>query len=228
MPFNWLLEVEKWRISVPHEKLTFHQSMSGVLSGLALNWVLPFTLGDVSGRLAGVINYKKTGAALLLNRALSLGITLIFGGCSVLFYWNASPTYFWILPIGFIVLIAVLKVFYKSLETSRFVKILVLAITRYLIFTIQFALIIYAFIPALSISVVILGIGWVFLFRSLIPSLFGNFGVREASALMFFESFLDTPSLILFPCLLVWVINTVLPSIVGVSYIFKLKFNIAR
>ncbi|MEQ8471660.1 MAG: hypothetical protein RIC35_10755 [Marinoscillum sp.] len=228
MPINWWLEIVKWRISVPAENLTFNEARTAVLSGLALNWVLPFTLGDLSGRLAAVNHYRATAKALLVTRMLSLGITLVFGGFAVLHFFSLPQMSYLLVIIGFIFLTFLMYRVYGSKEHVRFIKILTLTAIRYLVFTAQFTVLIYAIIPSLSFSVLILGIGWVFLFRSVIPSLFGNFGIREASALVFFESYLETPAMILLPCLLIWMINTIIPSIVGATYIFKLKVNIAR
>lgn len=228
MPLNWYLEVEKWRLSVPDEHLTFREALSGVLSGLALSWVVPFTLGDLSGRLATVSNHKKSGFALLIIRSVSLGLTMAFGGYALLFYFGFPSLYYVLVVVGLLVMFLILRKLYGTNQKGLFAKITGLSVARYLVFTLQFFVIIWAFLPTLPVHIILLGIGWVFLFRSVVPSLFGNFGVREASALLFFESYLDQPSLILLPCLLIWLINTVIPSLVGTSYVFKLKLNIAR
>ena len=75
MPLNWYLEIQKWRFSIANEELSFKEGMHAVFAGLALNWVLPFTLGDVGARLSNVKNYKQSGIALMLTRVISIGIT---------------------------------------------------------------------------------------------------------------------------------------------------------
>ncbi|MCP4460549.1 MAG: hypothetical protein GY816_21385 [Cytophagales bacterium] len=92
-----------------------------------------------------------------------------------------------------------------------------------MIFTIQFIVLFYAFIPDVSLLVILAGVGWTFFFRSVIPSLFGNLGVREVGALVFFESFVSEPSLILISSLLIWLINTVAPSVLGLYYVLKFR-----
>ena len=228
MPLNWYLEIQKWRFSVANEDLSFKQGMYAVLSGLALNWVFPFTLGDIGGRLANVKNYKQSGIALMLTRVISVGITSAYGGVALIQYFGLSDVYYFLIALGLLLLLIGVRRIYNKSHLKNFRRVVGLTFFRYFVFTIQFALIIWAVIPALSVESIFGGVGWVFFFRSIVPSIFGNFGVREASALIYFERFLDVPTLILVPCLLIWLINTVIPSIVGAFFIFKLKLNIAQ
>ena len=108
------------------------------------------------------------------------------------------------------------------------IQVLALSLLRYVIFTFQFYLVLSLFLPELAWYLILLGIGWIFLFRSVIPSFLGNFGVREASAIVFFQAYVPDVSIVLIPCLIIWMINTVIPSILGTVYVFKLKLNIAQ
>lgn len=230
---NWGLEAEKWRISLPRESITFPEALNAVLAGLALNWVVPFTLGDASGRLASLADKQHSAIALLVNRTLMISITTLYGGISVLFYFGhlTGATF-----SGLLLIFASLGYFVFRPLSSRFffgdlsliVKILFLSLIRYVIFTWQFYLIIQLFVPQLSVSLTFLGIGWIFLFRSFVPSLFGNFGVREASALLFFQPYLADVQVILAPCIFIWVINTVVPSLYGAFCVLKLRVNIVQ
>ncbi len=226
MPFNWALEAEKWRMSIPHEASSFQEAWHRVLAGLALNWVIPLTLGDVGGRLLNVRNPKKSAGALLINRTILLSITLLFGGISVLYYFGWYGH--WVLVVPLVLIAVVLLMLRNDGKPSIWLRVLVLSVLRYALFTFQFYLILRLFMPELSWHLVLLGIGWVFLFRSFIPSVFGHFGVREASAIVFFQAYLSDVSIVLIPCLIIWLINTVIPSLIGTVYVFKLKLNIAQ
>ncbi len=228
MPVNWFMEIHKWRLSISEEKLTFLEGATAVLGGLALNWLLPFTLGDVGGRLANVKNKKRSAAILMILRTISLIVTAVYGSYAVLFYLDLSYYYFFLVAVIVIILALLLARIYGLKDSRTFMSIILISLGRYILFTSQFMLIIWALIPELPIHLIFAGVGWIFLFRSVIPSLFGNFGVREASALVFFEQYLDPSTLILLPCLLIWVINTVLPSLVGAALIFNIKVNIAQ
>lgn len=226
MPLNWILEAMKWQRSVSEEQLSFGRALQAVLCGLALNWVVPFTLGDAGGRLWNLQERRSGVMALAVNRMISLGITGVFGGVSVLAYFGyvSFDKVLQALSAAVVLLIGVgwwgMKATYRP--------VLRVALLRYAVFTFQFYLLIEAFFPDLNFALILSGIGWIFLFRSFIPSIFGNFGVREASALLYFEHYLPDSERILVPCLLIWMINTVIPSLVGACMIFKLKVNIAR
>ena len=115
-----------------------------------------------------------------------------------------------------------------SMANLLIVKVLGLSVCRYLIFSFQFFCMLAHFNPSLAYMTIILGIGWIFLIRSVLPSLLGGVGIREASALSFFYPYEAEAAMILMPCMLIWLINTVLPSLLGSITIFKLKVNIAK
>jgi len=226
MPANWLLEAYKWKVSVPHEKISLKKGLEAVLSGLAMNWVVPFTLGDVGGRLAGTKNLKRSSIALIINRTILTLITSIFGALSVLFYFGFFQ---WWQPFAALVLLVAGLIINKLyVKDDLWNQVTYLSLARYLVFSFQFFLLLSLFLPQVSPLAVSLGVGWVFFFRSFVPSLFGNFGVREASAVLFFEPYITDVSLVIVPSLIIWLINTVIPSVVGAAFIFKLKLNIAQ
>lgn len=229
MPLNWALEAEKWRIAVPEEHLSFSAALQSVLVGLSLNWVVPFTLGDAGGRLAGLHDYKRASVSLLICRAILLAITVYFGAMAVLFYfgWLDTPVFILLLVLA-VGTCAVAMRRYSPGRGSVWGQVLALSLLRYAVFTLQFFLLLRAFLPEVSVPIIVLGVGWVFLFRTFIPSLLGNFGVREASAMVFFSPFVGDMNMVLLPCLLIWLINTVVPSLFGAACVFKLKLNIAQ
>jgi len=119
------------------------------------------------------------------------------------------------------------RVFLKGREQligmALFSKLLGLSVIRFAVFFFQFYVLLAAFNPALTMHLILAGVGWVFLFRSVVPSLFGNLGVREAGALLFFEAHVSDMMLILVPSLLIWLINTVAPSVLGLYFLLKFK-----
>ncbi|MFY0606138.1 MAG: flippase-like domain-containing protein [Cyclobacteriaceae bacterium] len=227
MPINWLLEAWRWKLAMVKEDLTFTDACKQVFAGLALNWVVPLTLGDASSRLVGVKNYKTSAGALVKVRVIMLIITMIFGGVSMLYYFNSLDT--WLL-VGLLPILSlgVLWAYKRAQTQSLDLRVVLISLVRYAVFTFQFVIIMSVFLPDIKWVILTLGVGWTFFFRSIIPSLFGNFGVREASALVFFEPLVFDPNLVLIPCLLIWLINTVLPSILGVFFISSLKFKATK
>jgi uncharacterized membrane protein YbhN (UPF0104 family) len=232
---NWALEVVRWKWSLdslgPHNWIP---ALSQVFGGLALNWILPFTSGDLMARLLPNDDKKQVAVLIFYNRVIMLALTVLVGAFGVYIY-SAELFDLQRWPMGLAVfIIYFLSVFVRQyardkgylLSTQLLIRLSIVSVIRYAVFTSQFYLLIWAFNPTLDASVIIGGIGWIFLFRSVIPSLFGNLGVREASALVFFQSYVPDMMLILAPSLLIWLINTVAPSILGLYYLLKFRVNL--
>jgi hypothetical protein len=228
MPLNWYLEALRWKISLGAVRpCTMGEAWRQVLSGLALNWVLPFTAGDLVARLLPNTDRKLVIYLLMWNRSVMLILTLLFGMYGLHQWGNPVLAVRGVLAIVLLmVLVAVVMIVRRLLVSKPFHRhwvpqLVGLSVVRYAIFTWQFYVLLWAFLPDVPWQIVLGGVAWVFLFRSVVPSLFGNFGVREASAMLFFEGVVDNPTLVLVPSLLIWVVNTVLASVVGLFFILK-------
>lgn len=233
---NWGLEVWRWKLSLDSLRVhTWQEAMSQVFGGLALNWILPFTSGDLIARLLPNDDKKQVAVLIFYNRIIMLVLTVLLGAFGVYIY-SAEVFELQRWPMGLAVFsIYFISVFVRqhaekkgySISGRLLTKLSVISVIRYAVFTFQFYLLIWIFNPELAPEMIIGGVGWVFLFRSVIPSLFGNLGVREASAMLFFETYVPDMMLILAPSLLIWVINTVAPSILGLYYLLKFRIKLA-
>ena len=67
------------------------------------------------------------------------------------------------------------------------------------------------------------GIFSIFFLKSIIPTLLGGFGVRETVTLLVFTPFVDGMETVLLPSLILWLLNIVIPSIVGFFPILNFK-----
>ncbi|MEM6830592.1 MAG: hypothetical protein AAGA66_07040 [Bacteroidota bacterium] len=238
MILNWYLESYRWKISIhSFQPFSIKEAAMDVLRGLAMNWIMPFTSGDLIARLTGKENKRLVGIAIALNRAIMLFITCVFGCYGVISFADTSShrpflgIFLLILTsIVFFILIrnySLKKFQFPLLERNRVMVIIGISILRYAIFTLQFFIILKVFLPDLSNQILLSGLGWMFFFKSVIPSLFGGLGLREASAMIFFEKFVPNMSHVLFPIFLMWMINNALPSFLGALLVWKLKLKIA-
>lgn len=236
MGANWYLEILRWRSSVqPFEKIGFRQAASDVLGGLALNWMLPFTVGDFVARLAAKKDKFKATSAIMLNRSMMLLLTVIIGsyGLSRILETSFQLSYNSLIVLGLVLIAAIIfrkflqkfLAYFQDIDKELVLQIVYLSVLRYLVFVLQFFILLKLFVPTMENSYLIAGIGWVFLVRSSIPSMLGGVGLREASAYLFFHDVMTEISLILIPVFLLWVINTVLPSLAGLVLIWKLKIT---
>jgi len=244
MIVNWILEIHRWKISVDSsEKISFRQASIDVLGGLTMNWIVPFTVGDFITRIATKRDKYKATSAIFLNRVIMLFLTLLVGLHGLISLLHVNGLY---LMVGASILAAVLFVadrvthgrfsrYFTELNRKTLWKIILISICRYGIFFLQFIILIAIFNPELATVTISAGIGWVFLVRTSIPSLFGGVGLREASALFFFQNLVTDTVTVVFPVFVLWVLNTAIPSLLGSLLLWKFKthnsedsHNIAR
>ena len=72
---------------------------------------------------------------------------------------------------------------------------------------------------------VLAGITWVFLAKSVIPTFnfLSDLGIREFSAVLFFDSFSVPVEPIVLASLLIWVINILIPTLSSMPLMWKLR-----
>lgn len=95
-------------------------------------------------------------------------------------------------------------------------QLLGLSFARFLIFTTQFSLLLYVFGEEINLAL-ITAIWQVYLFTMIAPSLFlGKIGVKESISLFVLGAIGINGYSILFSSLIIWLINSFLPTIIGV------------
>ena len=93
LPLNWTLESVKWiRITSHIQKLSFSQSLKGVLAGSTTGFFTPNRIGDLVGRIIFLQPQHRTaGVMLSLLNSLTQNLIIIFCGipaCILLFSGN--------------------------------------------------------------------------------------------------------------------------------------------
>lgn len=248
MPANWLLEAWKWKkLCSTIFTLSLLSSFKGVLTGLAVSFVTPHGWGDYVGRIAILRQDQRERliGALMFGRMAQLFITVAAGILGLIMYFKIWPyLYFWYI-LSF-VLVAFLMAFNKSLfkmirpylkrlskyfaiiksyNAKLILEVLILSAIRYAVFTIQFFLIMRILNIDLSTLILLSGITWIFLIKSIIPSFnfLSDLGIREVSAIMFFEGYMTDVTPVISATLIIWIINIFVPSVIGSSFIFSIK-----
>jgi hypothetical protein len=79
----------------------------------------------------------------------------------------------------------------------------------------------------LSSGLILAGISWIFLVKSTLPSFnfLSDFGIREFSGLVFFSLFAVSELEIVAASLFIWIINVMIPSIFGLTFVMKIRAN---
>ncbi|MCU0429217.1 MAG: flippase-like domain-containing protein [Cytophagaceae bacterium] len=194
----------------------------------------------------------EAAGALLLCRMSQFYITLYTGTIALVYYLyfqiEAMDAQYWTL-VGFIVSLTILLIglfsqrdmladflhrnipwswfqsFLKPIRTFSHGSVMPLfgmALLRHLVFCLQFGVLLWAAGVQVSIFVMLMGCSFVFLIKSIVPTLL-ELGVREAAAIVFFGMLIENHQFILLASISLWVINFVFPSLVGAGFIFVWK-----
>lgn len=255
MPFNYLMEVLKWKICIkPLTNITFKQATVGVLSGVALGFVTPHAVGDYFAKIWSFNhqNRKKALGPILVARMSQMLPTLLFGSIAFYIFMKQNPTFsdyssnytsFAVAVIGFAVLLLLCLLFIKygtknrhwiyyfdliqQLRMKAVFQLVALSCLRYLIFSFQFMLLLSIFSFPISVGNQFFGIAFMFLAKSILPTFnfFNDLGIREFSAVLYFESFAISAAPVILASLLLWLINIALPAIIGMFLVPQFKID---
>ncbi|BDD10618.1 hypothetical protein FUAX_30500 [Fulvitalea axinellae] len=250
MPLNWALEALKWKESLrPVSRLSFAEAFKGVLAGVACGIWMPQGAGAFVGRIGFSKNLGRRSALVpvAVGSASQMVWTLLFGLCALI-YWERQSAFDFPYGYAFLVLVIVLlcvspffakRAFPRLKLWARFLKVnatclapellarvFVLAFVRYGIFFLQYLLALWLFGVSLPVEVMMAGIAWVFLAKTVSPTFnaLGDAGIREASSVLFFGMFTENVAPVVQASLVLWALNRVLPALVGLFFLRKGKW----
>lgn len=122
---------------------------------------------------------------------------------------------------------------FASYSTSNLLKILLYSILRYIIFTSQYVLLILMFKVPVNVGTSFVLVSIVFLITAAIPTVaLSELGVRGSVAIFVFGLWFqhqgvaesEYTALVVTASALIWLVNIVLPAIIGSFFLFRLKF----
>ena len=178
-----------------------------------------------------------------------LAVTLFAGALDVTWPWIAlliGSSFFVVLLIGFLAVPSVAARLVRALLPNRpkwNQRVAVLqayrpgtmrravgwATLRYGVFCTQFVLLIYAFTPPLSVVAILGAVVLTFFVKFMVPSVtIMDLGVREGAAVFFLSLFGATQAVALNAALLLFVINNVVPTALGVPFVWNLNLRSGR
>jgi hypothetical protein len=247
--FNHFFEILKWEALASFcTKITRKSAAIQSLASLTASLITPNRIGEY-GAKAMYFEYslrKQIMGLNLVGNFYQMGMTIIFGGIGLVYfvYQNSvSIAYHRILKVLLLglVLIAMLyyaikhfkyrmnsvekvSLFIKKTSYSWHLKIAFLSFLRFVVFTHQFYYLLLIFKVDISYFNAISAITTMYLIASMIPmlSLF-DVVLKGTVAVWVFYVFGIAPVAILCITTLMWVLNFVIPTLIG-SY-FVLTFN---
>lgn len=163
-----------------------------------------------------------------LNTWLMAGITVVAAVFMVLmlvFYFNIG----WL--VSLLNRIKLLKKYHRffdimgNYKMAQLLNIMWFCLARFLVFTFQYYLIIHLLIPQMQLLQMSLLMFVFFFIQSAVPSLdLLDIGVRNFTAGMLFSYVTDQRIAIIVAISLIYIINLIIPAILGSIFVFKLKF----
>ena len=111
---------------------------------------------------------------------------------------------------------------YKKMEL---LKILLFSFARYLVFSTEYFIMFNWLVPGIDYMHILMLVSILFFVQSSLPSLdLLDIGIRSVTALFFFK-FVTNQSTAVVACIAsIWVINIIIPAILGSYFVFKLNF----
>ena len=249
--FNIAFEALKWQylVKIFYPDLTFFVAFQAILAGNASAFITPQKLGDYVGRLLYLNEGNRIAAAIatFLDRLAQLGATLFFSILAALYlhlnlffifllfaFAILFHTFLWFPSIGFNMMtffipksklkLKKVLLIVKKISPKILIFVSFLSLLRFTVFFIQYVLIFKAF-GVYENSLWALCCATFFL-KSFLPSIaFSELGIREGVAIWVFSYFhSQISSVIVFQAtFLLFVINTLIPAILGSILIRNLK-----
>ncbi len=143
----------------------------------------------------------------------------------VVLYFNIKLINYFLFRISFLKKYEKYFSVLNNYKKSQLLIVLLFSVTRYMVFTSQYVFILQFLIPNLPILPSTLMIFILFLVQSALPSLdLLDIGVRSLTADYFFSYITPQSSIVIACAALIWLVNLIIPAILGSFFVFKIKF----
>ena len=251
---NWFLEILKWKSLVGFVKqISFFEATKQSLASLTTSLITPNRIGEY-GAKALYFNKKYRKQILGLNLVgnfYQMVMTLFFGSIGLCYFvlsHKINVDLYQIFKILLLVFILILVLFFllkklnfkgftfekarnfiKSIPLTLNIKVAILSLFRFLVFSHQFYFLLLIFNVDISYVDAISAITSVYLIASTIPMLSLFDVILKGSVAIWIFSFLNIePLIILSTTTLMWILNFVLPAIIGSYFVLTFKPNFTK
>ena len=154
-------------------------------------------------------------------------VFLVFIFCSffLLFYFNIRVIDGLLARVSFI---KPYRKFFRILaryKKKQLLKVIIYCLSRFCVFTTQYYLVIHLLIPEIAAFDIVMMVFILFFIQSALPSLdLLDVGVRSMTATYFFAFITTQEIAIMAATASIWMINLILPAILGSIFVLKLNF----
>lgn len=247
--FKWQLTTQQI------ERINYSTAFKSVFSGICVGNIAPGRAMEFLAKIVFFKLENRPGITILhfINGMFQMLITVIVGITAIAYKLStgqqSSSLVYMILIGGALLLLffcwAILNVDFiqkklrfikwfstmndaKNIHFSKKLisKLISLSIIRYMVFTTQFYLIYHSLCPETLMHYAFMSIAAYFMLTSIIPMIsLIEPAIRAAIAIFVFNNSTDNTVSVVLASTFVWVINVVIPSIIGYIIIFKEKIE---
>lgn len=257
---NILLEAFKWKFQVkPIEDISLEKSYISIFTGMTAGMFFPNRMGNFLGRIFMLERGDRIKAAMvtIVGGMGQMIATVTFGLSASLFF---VEKYKILLVIGSIIIITLLTLLYFRINLLKYLhffiprrfkektksyveifsqytkkelfNILILSFIRYLLYSFQFVLLIWAFNVPLSYFNTMIPISLTYLMMMVVPFItITEIAVRGSISIIIFEKWLiinginsSFSAMVFSASSLLWIFNIAIPAIIGLFLTNHLKF----
>lgn len=243
-------------ITEPVEAISFAGATRSVYSGLCLGNFAPGRATEFLGKILYFSDENKSRVTLLhfIGGMIQLSITLALGLWALIHKAGELPDDLsWLvkaLPVLSILLfllfsLAILRVnslmnyisklvarrknlvpHHYNYPASLWLKLFMYSILRYLVFSVQFLLVLMCFAPDISLKGILPGIALYFMLSSVLPMIpVLEAAMRAALAVLVLGQSGLSVIVLSLAALLIWIMNIVIPSLIGYLILLRMQFD---
>lgn len=200
-------------------------------------------------------NRKKSTGAVLLGGGIQTYISLLFGTIGLSYFminvFSSISTFeyaiFYLCFLGiflgivllhfrknidflfdnfsFLIYLKPFLIILKSYSNLEIFQVFAFSVSRHLIFSLQYLIILFIFQIELPLLVLMMIIFLVFFVKTIVPSVsfLSDLGIRSMTSLYLFEFYKINSSIVIASTLTLWFINILLPVLIGAFVLLRLK-----
>ena len=261
MPVNMAFETRKWQKSIqPVEKVPFRKAYTAIFTGITAGMMFPNRTGDFLGRIFILEKGNRIKAAMLtfVGNIAQMLVTVSLGCVAWIFF--TQENYYWYVLILSLIIIVLGYLIYFNLHILKHLRrlipkkwrpraekymeifgsyskkdlavILLIAVGKYAVYSLQFVLLIWAFDVPLNYIEAMVPIMLTYLLMTVIPFItITEIAVRGSVCIYVFEAWLNLRGIstsftmmVFSASTMLWLYNLAIPAVIGLFFIRKLKF----
>ena len=248
---NWFFEILKWQTLVDCiARITFKDAASQSLGALTASLLTPNRIGDYGAKAMYYQPHQRKKIMLLnlVGNSAQMTITTIFGAIGLAYFalifqpeliYNGLSIWFTVIGMTVAFLIWIFKsnwfkkqkekfckllAFLKNITKKTLFKIVLFSLARYLIFSFQFYYLVLLFGVEINYFEAMAVISSMYLLSSIIPSIFILDVIIKGGVAIYLFGLIGVPEAIILSIVtLMWILNFVLPSVIGSYHVLNFK-----